>query len=49
MTITHISHKIQTSANDELNDLIKSGAQDMGLSISSYAHLMLLSILPKKN
>jgi antitoxin component of RelBE/YafQ-DinJ toxin-antitoxin module len=44
-----MNHKIQISVDEELNDLIKSGAEDMGLSISSYARLMLLSILPKKN
>lgn len=44
-----MSHKIQISVDDELNDLIKSGAEEMGLSISSYARLILRSMLPKKN
>ncbi len=44
-----MNHKIQISIDDELNDLIKEGARDMGLSISSYARLVLLSVLPQKN
>lgn len=43
-----MNHKIQISVDDELNDLIKSGAEDMGLSVSSYARLILRSMLPKK-
>ena len=45
-----MNHKIQISVDDELNDLIKNGASKMGLSISSYARLVLLSVfLPQKN
>ncbi len=44
-----MNHKIQISVDDELNDLIKSGAEDMGLSVSSYARLILRSMLPKKS
>jgi antitoxin component of RelBE/YafQ-DinJ toxin-antitoxin module len=45
-----MNHKIQISVDDELNDLIKNGATKMGLSISSYARLILLSVfLPSKN
>lgn len=44
-----MNHKIQISVDDELNELIREGAHDMGLSVSSYARLILLSVLPQKN
>jgi hypothetical protein len=43
-----MNHKIQIFVDDELNALIRDGAHEMGLSISSYARLVLLSVLPKK-
>lgn len=44
-----MSHKIQISVDDELNDFIKEGAHEMGLSISSYARLVLRSVLQPKS
>lgn len=43
-----MSHKIQITVDTEMNNLIKAQAQQMGLSVSSYARLALKSVLPKK-
>ena len=43
-----MSHKIQITVDDDLNRLVKAQAKQMGLSVSSYARLALMSILPKK-
>ncbi len=43
-----MSHKIQITVDEELNETIKVGAEKMGLSVSSYARLVLMSILPQK-
>lgn len=41
--------KIQITVDEELNDLIKQKAKQMGLSVSSFARLALVSVLPRKN
>lgn len=43
-----MSHKIQITVDDKLNDTIKSRAKQMGLSVSSYARLALMSALPAR-
>lgn len=44
-----MSYKIQITVDEQLNKLIKTRAKQMGLSVSSYARLALISILPQKN
>lgn len=44
-----MSYKIQITVDEELNETIKARAKKMGLSVSSYARLALMSILPRKN
>lgn len=44
-----MSHKIQITVDDKLNNTIKELAKKTGLSVSSYARLALISILQKKN
>lgn len=44
-----MSYKIQITVDEELNETIKARAEKMGLSVSSYARLALMSILPSKN
>jgi hypothetical protein len=43
-----MSHKIQITVDDQLNDLIQNGANSSGLSISSYARYILKQVLTKK-
>ena len=40
-----MSHKIQIVVDDEFNDEIKAGAKKMGLSVSSFARLVLTNVL----
>lgn len=44
-----MSHKIQITVDDQLNELIKGGANGSGLSISSYARYVLKNVLTKKS
>jgi hypothetical protein len=43
-----MSYKIQITVDDQLNETIKSQAQAIGLSVSSFARLALMRLLPKK-
>lgn len=45
----NMSHKIQITVDDQLNELIKGGASLSGLSISSYARYVLKNVLTKKD
>ena len=42
-----MSYKIQITVDEELCELVKARAKQMGLSVSSYARLALMSALPK--
>ncbi len=42
-----MTHRIQITVDDQLNNQIVAGAKTMGLSVSSYARLALISSLPK--
>ena len=44
-----MSYKIQITVDEKLNKTLKAQAKAMGLSVSSYARLALMSILPNKN
>ncbi len=44
-----MSHKIQITVDDQLNELIKGGANLSGLSISSYARYVLKNVLTKND
>ena len=44
-----MSHKIQIIVDDRFDKTIRSGARKMGLSVSSYARLVLTSALLRKN
>lgn len=44
-----MSYKIQITVDEALNETIKVRAKKMGLSVSSYARLALMSVLPRKN
>jgi hypothetical protein len=44
-----MSYKIQITVDEQLNKKIKARAKKMGLSVSSYARLALMSALPKKS
>lgn len=43
-----MSYKIQITIDDKLNKMIKARAKEMGLSVSSYARLALMSAVPRK-
>jgi len=43
-----MNHRIQITVDDQLNQTIKARAKQMGLSVSSYARLVLMNILPRK-
>ena len=43
-----MSYKIQITVDEELNETVKRRAKQMGLSVSSFARLALVSVLPKK-
>ena len=43
-----MSYKIQITVDEQLNNSIKKSAKKMGLSISSYARLALVSALTNK-
>jgi hypothetical protein len=43
-----MSYKIQITVDEQLNNSIKKSAKKMGLSISSYARLALVSALTSK-
>ncbi len=44
-----MSYKIQITVDAQLNKSLKARAKEMGLSVSSYSRLALLSVLPRKN
>jgi len=44
-----MSHKIQITVDDKLNDIIRASAKQMGLSVSSYARLALINVLKNNN
>jgi len=44
-----MSYKIQITVNKQLNEMIQVRAKQTGLSVSSYARLMLINGLPLKN
>lgn len=44
-----MSYKIQITVDRQLDKQIKDGAEQMGLSVSSYARLVLKSVLSRKN
>jgi hypothetical protein len=43
-----MSYKIQITVDKKLNETIKTRAKQMGLSVSSYARLALMSTLPNR-
>lgn len=43
-----MSHKIQITVDDQLNEIIKEQAKKIGLSISSYARLVLINFVKQK-
>lgn len=44
-----MNYKIQITVDAHLSKAIKSRAKEMGLSVSSYARLALMSVIPNKN
>lgn len=44
-----MSYKIQITVDEKLNRTLKTRAKEMGLSVSSYARLALMSVVPNKN
>ena len=44
-----MSYKIQITVDEQLNTTIKARAKAMGLSVSSYARLALMSVVPSEN
>ena len=44
-----MSYKIQITVDEKLNKTVKAKAKKMGLSVSSYARLALMSVLSRKN
>jgi antitoxin component of RelBE/YafQ-DinJ toxin-antitoxin module len=44
----YMSHKIQITVDDQLNETIKNRAEQIGLSISSYARFVLKNFVAKK-
>ena len=44
-----MSYKIQVIVNKQLNEMIHARAKQTGLSVSSYARLVLINALPLKN
>jgi antitoxin component of RelBE/YafQ-DinJ toxin-antitoxin module len=44
-----MSYKIQVTVDEKLNRLIKARADQMGLSVSSYTRLALMTVLPRKS
>lgn len=44
----NVSHKIQITVDDALNDTIRSNAEKTGLSVSAYARLILMRVLSQK-
>ena len=44
-----MSYKIQITVDKQLNRMIRARAKQTGLSVSSYARLVLMSALPRKN
>ena len=43
-----MSYRIKITVDEQLNETIKARAKQMGLSVSSYVRLVLVSVLPKK-
>lgn len=43
-----MGYKIQITVDEKLNKTLKARAKEMGLSVSSYARLALMSIVPNK-
>ena len=44
-----MGYKIQVTVDKELNKTLKARAKEMGLSVSSYARLALMSVVPRNN
>lgn len=44
-----MSHKIQVTIDNQLHQFIQQQAKHMGLSVSSYARLALMRLLPKSH
>jgi len=44
-----MSYKIQITVDKQLNEMIQARAKQTGLSVSSYARLVLINALPLKN
>jgi len=44
-----MSYKIQITVDEKLNKTLKARAKEMGLSVSSYARLALMSVMPNKD
>ena len=44
-----MSYKIQITVDEELNKTLRARAKEMGLSVSSYTRLALMSVVPHKN
>jgi len=47
--VNAMSYKIQITVDEKLNNIIKTKAKQMGLSVSSYARLALMTVLQRKN
>lgn len=44
-----MSYKIQITVDETLNEMLRTRTKKMGLSVSSYARLALMSALPRSN
>ena len=44
-----MSYKIQITVDEEFNETLKTRAKEKGLSVSSYARLALMSVVPRKS
>jgi len=47
--IKAMSYKIQITVDEQFNQTLKAKAKEMGLSVSSYARLALMRIVPHDN
>ena len=44
-----MSYKIQITVDEKFNKTLKARAKEMGLSVSSYARLALMRVVPNEN
>ena len=44
-----MSYKIQITVDEQFNKTLKARAKEMGLSVSSYARLALMRVVPNEN